>query len=362
MFEIKKQDADKQFIFGWANVAINKEGEQLVDWHGDMIDPEELENAAYEHVLEFRETGERHDPALRSKGRLIESIMFTKEKMEAMGIPEGTLPQAWWVGYKIDDPETWDKIKKGEYRMFSIDGTGKREAVEKADEEQKPMLFNDLVEKFNPYHDNLGRFASAGGGAAVSSGGATETVKMFVPSEREEAKMYAEQDYKRYDFTEDEVDAIATYTSAAFREINESLRMGGDGYDEEDRETIEALTQACNKASIQEPIKVYRGLKGEALDNFLEMAEADDLEEMVGSEIYDAGFWSTTLVPDIAQRFSGGAILEIELPKGAKGLMPNGNSEVSYECEVILQRNTTTRITGVRSEGDYTYIQGEYVM
>ena len=78
---ISKQDEDQQIIFGWANVAVKKSGEQIVDWQGDSIDPEELEKAAYEHVLEFRETGERHDPALRSKGRLIESVVFTKEKM-----------------------------------------------------------------------------------------------------------------------------------------------------------------------------------------------------------------------------------------------------------------------------------------
>lgn len=142
---IAKQNEDQQIIFGWANVAVNKAGEQLVDWQGDMIDPEELEKAAYEHVLEFRETGERHDPALRSKGRLIESVVFTKEKMAAMGIPEGTVPEGWWVGYRIDDSDTWSKIKKGEYRMFSIDGSGKRTPID--DTVNKAVEFDDCLKK-----------------------------------------------------------------------------------------------------------------------------------------------------------------------------------------------------------------------
>lgn len=174
--KIAKQNEDQQIIFGWANVAVNKSGEQLVDWQGDMIDPEELEKAAYEHVLEFRETGERHDPALRSKGRLIESVVFTKEKMAAMGIPEGTVPEGWWVGYKIDDSDTWSKIKKGEYRMFSIDGSGKRTPIEMSDDVQKAVSFDDAILKYNKNHDpKTGRFTSGSGGAAsfatVMSGG-----------------------------------------------------------------------------------------------------------------------------------------------------------------------------------------------
>lgn len=146
---VKKQQPEKK-IFGWANVAVNKAGEQLIDWQGDVIDPEELEKAAYEHVLEFRETGERHDPALRSKGRLIESVMFTKEKMAAMGIPEGTVPEAWWVGFQIDDDETWKKIEDGTYKMFSIDGSGKRTPIEMTEDVHKALSFDEAVQKYIP--------------------------------------------------------------------------------------------------------------------------------------------------------------------------------------------------------------------
>lgn len=130
VFNILKADDDKREVFGWALVAVRKNGEQIVDHQKDVVDPDELEHAAYEYVLKFRDTGELHDADLRKKGKLIESVVFTKEKMRAMGIPEGTVPEGWWVGFKIDDDNAWDGIKKGRYRMFSIEGTGIRQPMD----------------------------------------------------------------------------------------------------------------------------------------------------------------------------------------------------------------------------------------
>ncbi len=63
---------------------------------------------------------------------MIESIVFTKEKLQALGLPENSLPcGCWWVGFQITDDSTWQKIKKGEYNMFSIEGTAQIENVNK---------------------------------------------------------------------------------------------------------------------------------------------------------------------------------------------------------------------------------------
>ena len=129
-FQIMKADDDKREVFGWALVAIRKNGEQIVDHQRDVVDPDELEHAAYEYVLNFRDTGELHNADLRKKGRLIESVVLTKEKQAAMGIPEGIVPEGWWVGFKIDDDAAWDGIKKGRYRMFSIEGQGVRQPMD----------------------------------------------------------------------------------------------------------------------------------------------------------------------------------------------------------------------------------------
>ena len=46
--------------------------------------------------------------------------------MSALGIPDGTIPEGWWVGFRVSDPDVWEKVKDGTYKMFSIEGTGER--------------------------------------------------------------------------------------------------------------------------------------------------------------------------------------------------------------------------------------------
>ena len=50
-FKIMKSDDEKMLAFGWANVSMRVDGELIEDWQADIIEPEELENAAYEYVL-----------------------------------------------------------------------------------------------------------------------------------------------------------------------------------------------------------------------------------------------------------------------------------------------------------------------
>lgn len=61
---------------------------------------------------------------------LVESVVFTEEKMQAMGIPAGTLPIGWWIGFKVTDEDVWEKVKDGTYPMFSIEGEAERIEVE----------------------------------------------------------------------------------------------------------------------------------------------------------------------------------------------------------------------------------------
>lgn len=140
MFDILKSDDDQRLVFGWASVSVTVDGEQVQDLDGDMIDPGELERAAYDYVLDFRDAGEMHDQGLRKKARLVESCVFTPEKLEAMGISEGAVPLGWWVGFYVDDDDAWERIKDGTYTMFSIEGRGEREPVQKS-----AKSFDDIV-------------------------------------------------------------------------------------------------------------------------------------------------------------------------------------------------------------------------
>lgn len=127
-FKIMKSDDEKMLAFGWANVSMRIDGELIEDWQADIIEPEELENAAYEYVLLYREGGEMHERG--GAAVLIESVVFTEEKMQAMGIPAGTLPVGWWIGFKVTDKDVWEKVKDGTYPMFSIEGEAERVEVE----------------------------------------------------------------------------------------------------------------------------------------------------------------------------------------------------------------------------------------
>lgn len=126
---ISKVDKAKQNVFGWAYVVMDKDGEVVIDKSGDFIDDvEEIEKAAYDYVLRSRQSDADHTNV--KSGEMIESIVFTPEKIEKMGIPAGVVPLGWWVGYHIDDKKTWERVEKGELRSFSIHGRGTRQKVE----------------------------------------------------------------------------------------------------------------------------------------------------------------------------------------------------------------------------------------
>ena len=78
-FRIAKSDDEKMLAFGWANVSMRVGGELIEDWQGDIIEPEELEAAAYEYVRLYGDGGEMHERG--GVAVLIESVVFTEDKM-----------------------------------------------------------------------------------------------------------------------------------------------------------------------------------------------------------------------------------------------------------------------------------------
>lgn len=122
--EVFKSNEFEKLVSGWASVAKNADGSIPLDWDGDIVTAEVLEKAAIDFMLEYREGGEMHkgEPI----GTVVESIVFTKQKMEAMGIPEGTIPEGWFITVKIHDDEVFKKVVDGEYKMFSIQGKARR--------------------------------------------------------------------------------------------------------------------------------------------------------------------------------------------------------------------------------------------
>lgn len=116
-FSVKKADPDQQMIFGWASV-VTKNGEAIIDKQGHVIPVDELEKAFYEYVLNDRAHGHMHSTI--GTGKLIECMVFTKQKQEALGIDLGF--EGAWVGYLVEDPRVWAAHKRGELPEFSIGG------------------------------------------------------------------------------------------------------------------------------------------------------------------------------------------------------------------------------------------------
>lgn len=130
-FEPVRKDDVQQVVFGWANVSIRKDGTTVVDSQGEHVPVEDLETAAYLFTMSFRESGEDH--AGEAKGTLIESLVTTTEKQEAMGLAkndagEWPLPQGWWVGFHYPDRAVYDTVKTAK-GMFSIQGRALRVPV-----------------------------------------------------------------------------------------------------------------------------------------------------------------------------------------------------------------------------------------
>lgn len=133
LFQVAKADDEKHMVFGWASVASLQDGSAVQDYQKDVIDIYDLETAVYDYCLYFRDGGEMHQR--RGTGVMVESIVFTPDKIDALGIPQGILPYGWWLGLKITDDDVWDKIKDGTYSMFSIEGEAVRQPISETEDD-----------------------------------------------------------------------------------------------------------------------------------------------------------------------------------------------------------------------------------
>ena len=79
----------------------------IIDKQDDVIMPEDLEKAAYDFVLYSRDQGDMHEQ--KGVGRLIESMVFTKQKQDLLGIDLGL--QGWFVGFRVDSPAVWKALR-----------------------------------------------------------------------------------------------------------------------------------------------------------------------------------------------------------------------------------------------------------
>ncbi|MHA1302897.1 MAG: XkdF-like putative serine protease domain-containing protein [Candidatus Heimdallarchaeaceae archaeon] len=132
-FVAKNFNDEQNIVFGWAYIAQDEKGNQLVDHSGETVLKEDFydfENGIYAFNLAFRESGFMH--LGKAKGFLVESMVFSKEKMDALNIPEGTLPHGAWVGFFFPNDEDYNFIKSMKSPMFSIQGSAIKQEIDES--------------------------------------------------------------------------------------------------------------------------------------------------------------------------------------------------------------------------------------
>jgi hypothetical protein len=244
-------------------------------------------------------------------------------------------------------------------------------------------LFMETLIKYNPYHDRLGRFATANAATSFSipkdqklrdklidrerqKTTTSQKVTIARPSlvdRKENMKRALELDKELWDDNHDYVKsapkeqqrALHQYMRNGCTEMNAYCRTG-EGQPEIRQRVAELDKMANNHKSTKDMI-LYRGVKD------VLPASIDEAKAYIGRTIQDKAFLSTTIKAETANSFAGdrGVILEIAAPKGTKGfyaetywdskkaMAARRRGEIG-ETEWLMPRNTKIEITGIRTE------------
>ena len=122
--QILKSDDEQRIVYGWASV-VAENGSPVVDRQGDSITPEVMTKAVNEFMEDVRVGKAMHEGD--RIGTFIHSLPLTNEIAKALGIE--TQREGWVVALKVHDDETWERVKSGELKAFSIGGRAKREKI-----------------------------------------------------------------------------------------------------------------------------------------------------------------------------------------------------------------------------------------
>lgn len=142
---ILKVDDEKRIVYGIVYAPDD------VDAHGDMMTAEEIEKMAYRFMKARRTTNvdEQHDYE-PDEGYVAESWIVRKGDPLFPDEKDG----AWAVGIKVENEETWEKVKSGDITGLSMGGYGKAEELEEP-EEPLPTEKQSIWEKMRQTLTNL---------------------------------------------------------------------------------------------------------------------------------------------------------------------------------------------------------------
>jgi hypothetical protein len=129
-FQIIRKDKAQQVVYGWASVSVD-DGELVTDLQGDQIEPDELEKAVTDFMLNYRAqeaggSGVMHETEPMCE--VIASLVTTPDIVKAFGLAE-KLPIGWILGLKVLDADVWRRVESGELKALSIQGSADRVAA-----------------------------------------------------------------------------------------------------------------------------------------------------------------------------------------------------------------------------------------
>lgn len=126
-YRIAKVDEEKRVALGVALKASDETNGIRPDTQRDILSPEQVEQAAYNFMLNSRLFDLHHKRTVpNSRAAVVESYLAPVDfKMGRTDVKKGD----WIVGVKFADKALWDAVKSGEIRAFSIKGVGKRRPV-----------------------------------------------------------------------------------------------------------------------------------------------------------------------------------------------------------------------------------------
>lgn len=148
-----------------------------------------------------------------------------------------------------------------------------------------------------------------------------------------------------------ERDAVRIYKGDGYEDINDYLRyaIDPDAAPDDIDAVIGRIDGALRKACLPEPVIAYRAFESELLAVAIESGG-----DLIGDEIDDEAFLSTSLLRDVCRGFLTGSGIDvlgrILIPGGAHVGAFVGAPDLVYdlhEVELLLPRQTVLRITAV---------------
>ena len=244
--------------------------------------------------------------------------------------------------------------------------------------------------KFNPFHDEAGRFSDHEGSVFVSTGAHFATTIDRLKGQLKESEKNAnkpftplvqdyfglqdksinliestQKDYQKLDVYEQ--DLLYKYTGAHSKTFNKLSGLMGEGkpidnyYTQVERDKVDQLDTAIRKMSVPEDMVVYRAVTmnrlGKAFGLMGRETTVDEMEDLVGRTYKEHSFASSSTSLKTANSFMGDrrTLVEISAPKGAKGAWVGGSSHRgshASENELVIPKGVSYIITGAIQRTD----------